>query len=253
MQTLSKEEIKNLKICGKILSDSLRKTVDSVKPGISAQYLNDIAEKQLRNNGARPSFLNYGSHTSNPFPASLCVSINEEIVHGIPGADKIIHNGDLVGLDLGAEYKGMCSDMAVTVVAGKYLNENDKKLVYVAKEALNLGIKAALPGKTTGDIGMAIQKFVESQGFSVIRALVGHGIGSEPHQDPQVPNFGKKGEGEQLKTNLAIAIEPMIAVGDYNIKTNRDGWTVSTYDGKKSAHFEHTVLITSSKPIIITQ
>lgn len=252
MLTLSSEEIKNLKECGKILSSALNKTAEAVKPGISTQYLNDIAEKELRNSGARPSFLNYGSHNGEPFPASLCVSINEEIVHGIPSPNKIIHQGDLVGLDLGAEYLGVCTDMAITVVAGKYINDEDKKLVNVTREALNLGIKFAHSGNTTGDIGNSIQKYVESHGFSVIRALVGHGIGREPHQEPQVPNFGKSGEGSKLVPNLAIAIEPMIAKGDYNVKTKKDGWTIVTADGKSGAHFEHTVLITESKPIVVT-
>jgi len=253
MPTLSSEEIKQIKVCGKILSDALHKVIDSVKPGISAEYLNDIAEKQLRNSGARPSFLNHKSHNGNRFPASLCVSINDEIVHGVPTKDKIIHQGDLVGLDLGAEYLGICTDMAVTIIAGKPDNENDKKLVNSAKEALNLGIKASCAGNTIGDIGFSIQKYVESRGFSVIRSLVGHGIGKEPHQDPQVPNFGKKGEGIKLVPNTAIAIEPMISLGSHEVKTKKDGWTVIMADGKKGAHFEHTVLITPSKPIVITQ
>lgn len=253
MQTLSKDDINNLKICGKILSESLNETVSLVKPGISAEYLNNFAEKQLRNSGARPSFLNYGSHGGKPFPASLCVSINDEIVHGIPLKDKIIRQGDIVGLDLGAEYKGVCTDMAITVIAGRSKNEQDVKLLNITKESLYLAIKQAVAGKNTGDIGYEIQNYVESKGFNVVRALVGHGIGKEPHMDPQIPNFGFKGQGEELIENTAIAIEPMVTAGSYDVKTKKDGWTVVLADGKKGAHFEHTVLITGSKPLIVTR
>lgn len=253
MPTLSEKEIENLKICGKILSQALKKTIESLKPGINAAYLNEIAEKNLRSSGARPSFLNYGSHGGKAFPASLCVSINDEVVHGIPASDKIVHDGDIVGLDLGAEYKGVFTDMAKTEIVGRCVDEKAKKLINTTKEALNLGIKVANAGNTTGDIGNNIQKYVESRGFSVVRALVGHGIGQEPHQEPQIPNFGKSGEGSKLVPNMAIAIEPMVVIGRYEVKTKKDGWTVATVDGKYAAHFEHTVLITASKPIIITQ
>lgn len=253
MQILSNKEIEKITECGKILANAMNKTILAVKPGVNALYLNNLAEKELRRNGARPSFLNYGSHGNKPFPASLCVSVNEEIVHGIPNKDKVIHQGDLVGLDLGAEYGGVCTDMAVTVIAGKARSECDQKLVNTAREALNIGIKKAIANNTTGDIGYDIQKYVESKGFSVIRDLVGHGIGYEPHQDPQLPNYGDKGSGERLKENTAIALEPMISAGKHLVRTKNDGWTVEISDGSFGAHFEHTLLIGKDKPKILTE
>jgi len=253
MNKLSDKNIENLRICGKILSKSLKEAAAAIKPGISASEIDRIAEKSLRKNGASPSFLNYQSHGSYPFPNSICLSINNEVVHGIPKKDKIIKEGDIVGIDIGAEYKGIYCDMAETRVVGREKSKKDLKLVSVTKEALNEGIKKAVAGNTTGDIGSRIQKYVESHGFSVVRSLVGHGIGRGPHLDPQVPNFGRPGEGEKLENKTAIAIEPMTVAGDYQISTSSDGWTVLTADGTNSAHFEHTILINNNKPEIITK
>lgn len=253
MTELSKKEIENLRICGKILSKSLKDAISAIKPGISSSVIDNIAEKSLRKNGAAPSFLNYPSHNDNRFPNSICISINNEVVHGIPYKDKIIREGDIVGVDLGAEYKGVYTDMAETVIVGKAKNKSDVLLVSVAKNALHEGIKKAIAGNTTGDIGYSIQKFVEGKGFNVVRALVGHGIGKAPHTDPQIPNFGEKGIGIKLKNNCAVAIEPMIVSGNYDVITQNDGWTVSTKDGSNSAHFEHTVLINKNSPEIITK
>ena len=247
---LNDQEIKNLAVCGRILATALRKTASAVKPGISASSLNKIAEQEIRRQGAKPSFLNYGDET-NPFPPSLCVSINDEVVHGIPGKDKIIREGDIVSLDLGAGYGGVYTDMARSVVAGK-ASPADIKLIRVAEEALNIGIGMATAGAMTGDIGSKIQQFVESNGYFVVKALVGHGIGLKPHQDPQVPNYGRAGEGDRLEAGMAIAIEPMVNIGTSDVRCAADGWTVKTYDGKRSAHAEHTVLITDGKPLIIT-
>lgn len=248
--TLTEIEIENLKTCGEILANALDKTVRSVKPGISTASLDKIAEQEIRRQGAKPSFLNYGED-NNPFPASLCVSINDEVVHGIPSTERIIREGDIVSLDLGAEYRGIYTDMAKTVIAGKG-SPQDMKLIRITEEALQIGIAAATAGAKTGDIGHKIQKFVESNKYSVVRALVGHGIGLKPHQNPQIPNFGRAGEGDILEPGMAIAIEPMVNMGTYDIRCASDGWTIKTYDGLRSSHAEHTVLITKGKPLIIT-
>ena len=247
---MSADEIENLKFCGKILSSALDEVAANIKPGISGYTLDKIAEGAIRRQGARPSFLNYGDD-DNPFPATICLSINDEVVHGIPTKDKIIRDGDLVSVDIGAEYKGVYTDAARSFIAGRGSAE-DHRLLKVTAEALNIGISAAIAGAKTGDIGFKIQRYVESNGFSVVRALVGHGIGLAAHQDPQVPNFGRAGEGDPLQENMAIAIEPMVNVGSYDVRSDRDGWTVKTYDGKRSAHFEHTILITKNKPLVIT-
>lgn len=248
---LTPSEIKDLKICGKILARALKEVASAVKPGISTATLDKIAEEAVRRQGARPSFLNYGE-SDNPFPASLCVSVNDEVVHGIPSKDKVVRDGDIVSLDLGAEYNGVFTDAATSTIAGKARPE-DIRLLKITEEALHLGLNAAYAGAKTGDIGHKIQRYVESNGLYVVKALVGHGIGLAPHQDPQVPNFGRAGEGDILVPDMAIAIEPMVNVGTTDVRCAQDGWTVKTYDGKRSAHFEHTVLITQGKPLIITQ
>lgn len=252
MIELSKKEIENLRICGKILNNSLNDTIEEIKPGISSVVIDKFAEKSLRKSGATPSFLNYLSH-NNIYPNSICISINNEVVHGIPNKAKIIRDGDIVGIDLGAEYKGVYTDIAETIIVGKPKQKLDTMLISVARLALNEGIKKAVEGNTTGDIGYSIQKYVESKGFNVVRNLVGHGIGKAPHTDPQIPNFGERGTGTILRNNCAIAIEPMIVSGNYDVFTQKDGWTVSTKDGSNSAHFEHTVLINMNSPEIITK
>lgn len=248
--TLSNEEIKNLKVSGKILSSALSEVVSAVKPGITGKTLNKIAEESIRRQGGKPSFLNYGEKI-NPFPATICLSINDEVVHGIPFG-KTVRNGDIVSIDMGVEYRGIFSDMAKTTIAGDESNPSDMDLIKTTKEALSQGILNALPGKYSGDIGHEIEKFVLRHKYSVVKALVGHGIGRAPHQDPPIPNYGPKDSGTSLIPGMAIAIEPMVNVGTSDVITAPDGWTVKTYDGKNSAHFEHTILITKSKPLIIT-
>lgn len=248
--TLTNSEIVKLKACGKILSFVLSELIKKVKPGMNGGVLDSLAEELIRKQGGKPSFKNYGPK-ENPFPASICLSVNNEIVHGLP-YNKIIQAGDIVSIDLGVEYQGVFSDSARTVIAGKALNPQDNKLIKITWEALNIAKNISYPGKYTGDIGYSIQKFVEGAGFSVVRALVGHGIGKSAHQEPHVPNFGHKNEGFKLVPNMAIAIEPMVNIGSSEVITDNDGWSVKTFDGKKSAHFEDTVLITNGKPIIIT-
>ena len=247
---LTPDQIQNLKTSGKILSTALNEVVAALKPGISSHTLDKIAESSIRRQGGKPSFLNYGDR-ENPFPSSLCVSINHEVVHGLPKSDKIVRSGDIVSLDLGAGYKGVYTDMAKSLIVGK-ADPEYHRLLKVTEEALYIGISQATAGAWTGDIGSKIQKFVESQGYGVVKALVGHGIGLAPHQAPQVPNFGKEGTGDQLQENSAIAIEPMVNIGSGDVRSSSDGWTVKTYDGKCSAHFEHTILITKGKPLVVT-
>lgn len=252
MEVLSKTELRNISLSGKILHDALLEVKRNVKPGISGKYLDDVAQNFIRSKGARPSFLNYSSSNSRPFPSALCVSINENVVHGIPREDQIIQDGDVVGLDLGVEYGGMCSDSAITVIAG--INHNTKiiKLVNITKEALMIGIKQVKANARCGDIGYAIENYVKSKGFNVVKSLVGHGIGRNPHQEPQIPNFGKKDTGPILIKNTALAIEPMVVMGGNDLRTDNDGWTVRTVDNSISAHFEHTVIVKDYGYEIIT-
>lgn len=253
MNQLNKDQVKNLKKSGKILNHSLTSVVAKIKPGMSAFTIDQLAELYLRRSGAKPSFLNYRSSNQRPFPNSLCLSINHEIVHGVPCKDKILKEGDIVSLDLGAEYQGMFTDMAVTLIVGAPKSKRDQKLIQTARDALYEGIRKAKVGNTTGDIGYAVQKHVEARGFNVIRSLVGHGIGVKPHLDPQIPNFGQRGEGVKLIPNIAIAIEPMIVAGHYDTSTSWDGWTVITQDGSLAAHYEHTVFISDHGTEIITE
>ncbi len=252
---LNHDEIKNLIICGKILSLAIAEVIKNIKPGINAATLDKIAETYLRKNGARPSFLNYGS-SDNSFPASICLSINNEVVHGIPSKNKIIKHGDIVSVDIGAEYMGVYTDMAKTILVDEpknaLLNKEKIKLIQVTYRSLEIGIQSVKAGVATGDIGYTIQNYVEENGFSVVKALVGHGIGLSAHQDPQIPNFGTMGTGFKLKENMAIAIEPMVNAGTSDVITSDDGWTVKTHDGSLSAHFEHTILVKNKKSIIIT-
>lgn len=252
MKPLKSDEIENLLKCGKILKAALFVVSNNVKPGISTNQLNKIAEQEIRKHGARPSFLNYDSENGNPFPSSLCVSVNSKIVHGIPSDDEIVQDGDVVGLDLGCEYNKMFTDSAVSVIAGNAKNKSDENLIKITKKALYAGIANAKVTKTTGDIGFAIESVVNKAGYKVIKTLVGHGIGRSPHEDPQIPNFGKLNSGSKLVANTAIAIEPMVVIGENDTKISDDGWTVETLDGGNSSHFEHTVLITDTEPNIIT-
>ncbi|OQB06103.1 MAG: Methionine aminopeptidase 1 [bacterium ADurb.Bin212] len=248
---LNQDEIKSLKKCGSILSSALQETIDYLKPGVSGLSLDKVAETAIRRMGATPSFLNYGD-AKNPYPATICLSINNEVVHGIPSKEKIIREGDVVSIDIGARYNGICTDMAKSVIVGKAKNNSDPKLLKVTQDSLNRAIAILAPGVFTGDIGYEVQSYVEKNGMSVVKSLVGHGIGRNPHQEPQIPNFGKKRTGFKLLPGIAIAIEPMVNAGAGDVITASDGWTVKTYDGSNSAHFEHTILITDKKPIVIT-
>lgn len=238
------QEIKILKEGGKLLAAIMAEISSQVKPGVTTGSLNIEAERLIRKAGASPAFLKYLG-----FPASLCVSVNEVIVHGVPGF-YVLKEGDIVSLDLGIRYKELITDMAVTLPVGE-ISEKAQKLITVTGEALWLAIDQALPGNSIGDIGFAIQNYVASQGFNVIKDLVGHGVGYEVHEEPEIFNFGERGAGPELKEGMVLAIEPMVSAGDWHIKQLKDGSFV-TRDGSLAAHFEHTVAITKSGAEILT-
>jgi len=229
-----------------IVADTLNMLADYVKPGVSILELDSKAEKFILNNGARPAFKGYMG-----FPATLCVSVDDEVVHGIP-KDKILEEGQIVGIDCGAEKDGYFGDHAKTFSVGKIPIEK-QRLMEVTHKSLMLGIEAAIPGNYVSDIGHAIQTYVEGFGYSVVRELVGHGIGTELHEEPQIPNYGQPKQGYMLREGMCIAIEPMINLGVKEVKTDSDGWTIRTVDGEASAHFEHTITITSNGPKILSQ
>ena len=248
----SKSEIEIMRESGKILAEILRLLVSKVKPGISGDELEKIAEKEVKKYGVIPSFKNYIiSKSVIPFPSIICLSINDEIVHGFPFG-KIIKEGDIVSIDAGVKYKGFHSDSAVTVGAGK-ISKKAQKLIEVTKESLFKGIEQVKPGNRIGDIGFAVQKHAEKNDFSIVRNLVGHGVGRSIHEPPEVPNFGNKKTGLKLSPGMTFAIEPMLNESSYNIKCDNDGWTIRTTDGKLSAHFEHTVAVTDDGYEILTK
>lgn len=246
----TEEEINIIAEGGKILASAIKELEKMAKPGITALELDKAAEDFILSRPgeypAKPAFKGYED-----FPYSLCVSVNENIVHGFP-SDYVLKEGDLVKLDLGVLYKGFNTDMAITVSVGKVSYEA-KRLINVTKKSLRLGIKKAKIGNTIGDIGNTIQRFVEDQGFGVVRELCGHGIGRTVHEDPKVPNFGKRGEGEKLIEGMVICIEPMVTMGDYHLKQSKDGYGYATKDNSLSAHFEHTIAITKFGPKILTE
>ena len=259
----TKEDIKNLRIGGQKLASIVEETASNIKPGISTQELDKIAGKLIELHGGKSSFLNYTPvGADRPYPANICVSINSEIVHGIPTEDpKILEIGDVVTIDAGFIYEGLFTDHARTFIVGasdggkEILNipKEIKKLLAKTEEALYAGIKQAKVGNRIGDIGAAIQIIAEQNGLAVIKDLTGHGVGYGVHEEPFVPNEGKKGEGELIEEGLVIAIEPMFSLGSSYIKTAEDGYTYLTEDDSLSAQFEHTIAVTSDGPIIMTK
>lgn len=241
------EEIQKLREGGRILARILKEVARATRPGIRKKDLDNLARELIGKYQVEASFLDFGEP---PYPAAICVSSNEEIVHCIPG-EAIIKEGDIVGLDLGIWHRGLCTDMAVTVPVGK-ITPIAKKLVKVTRRALEIAIKQVAPGKTTGDLGAAVQRYVESQGFSVVRKLVGHGVGYKVHEPPQIPNFGTPGLGETFKPGMVVAIEPMVNVGHHDIYVKSNKWDIVTKDGSLSAHFEKTVAVTQRGCEILT-
>jgi len=244
----SDDEIAIMREAGRIVAQTLQRLVDELRPGVVTRDLDKIVLREFARHDVIPTFLGYGYP---PYPATLCVSVNEEIVHGIPGK-RIIQEGDVVSLDLGCTHKGFVADSAVTVIVGRAKQPIAEKLVKVTKEALETGIAHARAGARIGEISHAIQEHIESNGFGVVREYVGHGVGREMHEEPQVPNFGPVDRGEVLKKGMVIALEPMVTVGDWRTRQLDDHWTVVTADGSMAAHFEHTIAITDNGAQVLT-
>ncbi len=240
------QEIEIMAQAGKILAEIIRELKSKVEPGITTKELDDLAEKLILNSGAKPAFKGYQG-----FPAALCTSINEQIVHGVPSERKLVE-GDILSLDLGLIYNDFCSDMAVTVPIGA-IDPEIGRLVRVAKKSLKRAIGRVKPGKTIGDIAQAIQSYAEGQGFQVVRDLCGHGIGRRVHEEPEIPNFGQRHKGPILKVGMVLAIEPMVVIGKPKIKKAPDNFAYQTADNSVSAHFEHTVAVTEKGPRILTE
>ena len=235
----TEREIEKISRSCQIVADTLFMLEEYVKDGTKVSRLDSLAEDFIRSCGARPAFKGYMG-----FPATLCVSVDDAVVHGIPG-DDLLKNGQIVGIDCGAELDGYYGDHAKSFPVGE-IDDHKKKLLDVTRQSLDKAIDEAIPGNFVGDIGFAVQSHAEENGFSVVRELVGHGIGKQLHEEPQIPNFGKKRQGYQLKPGMCIAIEPMINAGKKEVFTADDGWTIYTTDGKASAHFEHTIAITNN-------
>lgn len=231
---------------GRIVALTLQELKKRVCPGVTTGELNRFAEDFLRRLGATPAFLGYHG-----YPASICTSVNNEVVHGIPGLRKL-ENGDIISIDIGAVYHGYCGDAAITLPVGE-ISEEAARLLEVTQRSLYLGIEKAVAGNRIGDISAAIQNYVESEGYHVVRDFVGHGIGRNMHEEPQVPNYGKPGHGLRLQAGLVLAIEPMVNIGTHEVVVMPDRWTVVTKDGSLSAHFEHTVAVTEGQPEILTR
>ena len=242
----SQEEIELMREAGRITRDTLKVVENSIKVGISTKELDKIAYDYIKSQGATPSFKNY-----NGFPASICASVNDTIVHGIPSSDIILKEGDIISIDVGAKFQGYHGDAARTFPVGK-IDPKVKRLIKITEQSFFEGIKGLKSGAFVGDISNRVQSFVEKNGYSVVRELVGHGIGKQLHEDPMVPNFGRTGSGPRLSANCTIAIEPMVNMGDRNVIFLSDGWTCKTRDGLPSAHYENTVLITDNGVEILT-
>ena len=242
----SGEEIIRMRDAGRIAAIAREIGGEHVKEGVSTAQIDREIKKCILSHGAKPSFLGYGG-----FPASACISVNEEIIHGIPSSGKILKNGDIVKIDVGAYYKGYHGDCAATFAVGQ-ISEEAQRLIDVTKQSFFEGIAAIGEGKRIGDIGHAVQSYVEKNGFSVVREYIGHGIGRNLHEDPEVPNYGAPGRGQRLRPGMTIAIEPMVNVGDWHVRVLNDQWTVVTVDGKLSAHYENTVAITENGVLILT-
>lgn len=243
----SSRELELMKEACQISAEALMVAGEAVKPGVSTKEIDKIAYNFIKKHGATPNFLGLYD-----FPATACISINNEVIHGIPKSSRIIQEGDIVSIDLGAAKNGYNGDNAATFVAGTCSPEA-KRLLDTTREALMKGIEQAVPGNRIGDIGHAVQTYCEDRGYGVVRDFVGHGIGVKLHEDPSVPNFGHEGRGIRLLPGMTLAIEPMINQGTYKVKQLSDGWTVVTADGKLAAHFENTIAITSNGPVILTK
>jgi methionyl aminopeptidase len=242
------EEILLMRESGKILAHVLSYLSSKAEAGMSTKDLADLAKQELKATGGQPTFLGYQG-----FPDVLCVSVNDEVVHGIPRRSKIIKSGDLVSLDFGVTYQGMITDGAITTIVGQAKSKEATRLVNVTRDSLMGAIKVIHDGVRVGDISNAVQGILDEAGYGIVRDLVGHGVGHDLHEDPNIPNYGKKGAGPQLFSGMTIAVEPMATMGSHEIRVNEDNWTVRTDDGSLSAHFEHTILITDTGAEVLTK
>ena len=240
------KEIEIMRRANQIIAETREVLRPMIKPGVSTYDLDRVADETIRSKGAKSAFRGYRG-----FPAAICVSINEEVVHGIPNKKRILKEGDILGLDMGTIYQGYYGDSAMTFPVGA-ISEEAARLLQITEESLHLGIKEARPGGRLYDIGAAVQEHAEKAGFSVVRDFVGHGIGQQLHEEPQVPNYGQRGRGMVLQAGMVLAIEPMINAGSPDVKIKQDGWTAVTKDGKLSAHFEHSIAITEKGPVILS-
>ena len=235
-----------MKIAGRITAEALMVAKDLIRPGISTKEIDTKIRRHIEKCGATPSFLGYGG-----FPGSACISINNQVIHGIPSERVILADGDIVKVDVGARYRGYNGDSARTFAVGK-VSDKALKLISVTEQSFYEAMKVARPGNRIGDIGHAVEDFVISNGFSVVRDYVGHGVGKDLHEEPEIPNFGRAGRGVRLYPGMTLAIEPMVNAGSYDVRVLKDGWTVVTQDGELSAHYENSILITDGDPIILT-
>jgi len=245
------QEIDAIRQSCRIVAEVLALVGSQVRPGVSTLELDRMAEEYIRSRGATPAFKGYGHNEENLFPATLCTSIDAVVVHGIPGERKLAE-GEIIGIDVGVKHKGFFGDAARTFTVGRVSPEK-ARLLKITEESLGKGIAQAVAGHTVGDVSWAIQKHVESHGFSVVRDLTGHGVGRELHEEPAVPNFGKPGSGDRLEAGMTLAIEPMVNMGSWKVRIASDGWTVLAEDGKPSAHFEHTVAVGPDAAEILTR
>ncbi|MCK9179361.1 MAG: type I methionyl aminopeptidase [Bacteroides sp.] len=246
----TEDEIELMRQSNRLVGKTLGELAKLIKPGITTAELDRVAEEFIRDNGAIPTFKGFPGSFGTNFPGSICVSVNDQVVHGIPNDDPL-KDGDIISVDCGTLLNGFCGDSAYTFCVGE-VDDKTKKLLEITKESLYLGIENAIVGKRIGDIGYAVQQHCEPKGYGVVREFVGHGIGKDMHEDPQVPNYGRRGTGSLLKKGMCIAIEPMVTLGDRNIVMESDGWTVRTKDGKPAAHFEHTVAVCHGKADILS-
>ena len=242
----SSHEIDLMREAGRIVAETHQLLAESLRPGMSTLELDEIAERYIRSRGAIPSFKNYCG-----FPGSICASINEVVVHGIPSADIIVREGDIISFDVGAILDGYHGDAARTVACGK-ISDEAQKLIDDTRQSFFCGMEEAHEGNRLSDIGHAIQVFAEDRGYGVVRDFCGHGIGTKMHEDPQIPNYGKPGHGPRLKAGMCLAVEPMINLGTYEVEVLQDNWTTVTLDGKLSCHYENTIAITEDGPVILT-
>ena len=246
----SKKEIDYIRESCRIVAETLQLLKANVKPGITTLELDKIAEDYIRSNNALPAFKGYSQGGAPGFPGSICSSVDDEVVHGIPST-RTLKEGEIVSLDIGVLKNGFFGDAALTVAVGN-ISDDKTKLMKVTERSLQLGIEQAIAGNKVHDISNAVQVYVEANGFSIVRDLCGHGVGKFLHEDPSIPNFGRKGTGPKLKNGMTLAIEPMVNAGKYDVITAKDGWTIITADGSTSAHFEHTILINNNLPEILT-